>query len=63
MFKLFSSPLMGDAVFDRLEKTVRDGVTPISVFGVSDGQKIHIAAAIKEEHPLLFVAQGAVAAE
>lgn len=63
MFKLFSSPLMGDAVFDRLGKTVRDGVTPISVFGVSDGQKIHIAAAIKEEHPLLFVAQGAVAAE
>lgn len=63
MFKLFRSPLEKDADFGRLEKVVREGVSPLSVFGVSDGQKVHIATALKGDRPLLYITQGAVSAE
>lgn len=63
MFKLFRSALENSADFLRLEKNVREGVTPISVFGVSDGQKTHIATALAENRPVLFVTQGISSAE
>ncbi len=63
MFNLYKSALSKSADYCRLEKNVRDGVNPISVFGVSDSQKIHIATALSEDRPLLFVAQGEASAE
>ncbi len=63
MFRLYKGALEQSADFCRLEKNVREGVTPISVFGVSDGQKNHIATALAEERPILFVTQGISSAE
>ncbi len=63
MFRLYKQSLCENADFCRLEKNIRDGVTPISVFGVSDGQKTHIATSLAENRPLLFIAQGAASAE
>ena len=58
MFRLYKGALENSVDFNRLEKNVREGVTPISVFGVSDGQKAHIATALAEDRPVLFVTQG-----
>lgn len=63
MFRLFRNALETSADFLKLEKNIREGVTPISVFGVSDGQKTHIATALKEDRPILFVTQGISSAE
>ncbi len=63
MFNLYKQAFNENADYCRLEKNIRDGVTPISVFGVSDGQKAHIATALAENRPLLFVAQGMDSAE
>ena len=63
MLRLYKSAFEKSAEFISLEKNVRDGVTPISVFGVSDGQKIHLATALAEDRPLLFVTQGYSSAE
>ncbi len=63
MFRLYKGALENSADFSRLEKNVREGVTPISVFGVSDGQKTHIATALAEDRPVLFVTQGISSAE
>ncbi len=63
MFKLYKGALEKNADFCRLEKNIREGVTPISVFGVSDGQKTHIASALAEDRMILFVTQGISSAE
>ncbi len=63
MFNLYKNALTESADYCKLEKTIREGVSPISVFGVSDGQKIHLATALATNRPLLFVAQGAMSAE
>lgn len=63
MLRLFRNALEDSADFLRLEKNVREGVTPISVFGVSDGQKTHLATALATDRPVLFVAQGISSAE
>ena len=63
MLRLFRNALENSADFLRLEKNVREGVTPISVFGVSDGQKTHLATALTQDRPVLFVTQGISSAE
>jgi transcription-repair coupling factor (superfamily II helicase) len=63
MLRLFRSALEKSADFLRLEKNVREGVTPISVFGVSDGQKTHLASALSEDRPILYITQGLLSAE
>ncbi len=63
MFRLYRNALNESADFLKLEKNIREGVTPISVFGVSDGQKTHITTALKEDRPILFVTQGISSAE
>ncbi len=63
MFKLYKCALEKSADYCRLEKNVREGVTPISVFGVSDGQKNHIASALAEDRTILFITQGLSSAE
>ena len=63
MFQLYKNALTKSADFISLEKDVREGVSPLSVFGVSDGQKAHLAAALCEERPILFITQGAAGAE
>ncbi len=63
MFRLYKCALEKNADYCRLEKNVREGVTPISVFGVSDGQKNHIATALTENRPVLFITQGISSAE
>ena len=63
MFRLYKCALEKNADYCRLEKNVREGVTPISVFGVSDGQKNHIGTALAENRPVLFITQGISSAE
>ncbi len=63
MLRLFRSALEKSADFLRLEKNVREGVTPISVFGVSDGQKNHIVSALSDGRPFIYVTQGLLSAE
>ena len=46
MFQLYKNALTKSTDFISLEKNVREGVSPLSVFGVSDGQKTHLAAAL-----------------
>jgi len=55
MVKLYQEALKTSADYNRLEKCVREGVSPISVFGLSDGQKNHIAAALADGKGLLFI--------
>ncbi len=55
---------LGDAPeYRNLAKNIRDGVNPISVFGVSDSAKAHFAASLAEDRPILFVTQGFLRAE
>ncbi len=63
MFRLYKCALEKSADYCRLEKNVREGITPISVFGVSDGQKNHLSMALAEDRPVLFVTQGLSSAE
>lgn len=49
--------------YRNLAKNVRDGVNPISVFGVSDSAKAHFAVSLTEDRPILFVTQGFLHAE
>jgi len=63
MFNLYKQALNESADYCRLEKNVRDGVSPISVFGVSEGQKNHIASALAEGRHVLYITQGTLNAE
>ncbi len=63
MFQLYKNALTKSVDYIGLEKNVREGVSPISVFGVSDGQKTHLAAALCEDRPVLIVTQGFNSAE
>ena len=63
MFNLYKNPLQESVDYCRLEKNIRGGLSPISVFGVSDGQKTHVSAALSQDRPLMFIAQGALSAE
>ena len=49
--------------YRKLAQNIRDGVNPISVFGVSDSSKAHFAIGLTEDRPILFVTQGFLRAE
>lgn len=49
--------------YGKLAKAVRDGVSPISVFGVADSAKAHLTAAVCSERPLLIITQNFISAE
>jgi len=55
MYKLYKEALQRSADYNRLEKCVREGLSPISVFGMSESQKSHITAALAEGRGLLYV--------
>ena len=63
MADLFTAPLRADAEFKRLANAIREGVTPCSVFGVSDSQKPHMTAALASSRPVLYVTYGPERAE
>ncbi|MBP5661856.1 MAG: hypothetical protein J6X30_01720, partial [Clostridia bacterium] len=63
MQDLFREALTQSADYGRLEQKIRDGVTPVSVFGVCDGQKTHLAAALTEDRPLLVITHSLASAE
>ena len=52
MFQLYKNALTKSADFISLEKDVREGVSPLSVVGVSEVQKAQLAAALCEECPI-----------
>ena len=55
MNEIFFSPVMEDAEITRLAKSVEQGQSPCSVFGVSDSQKAHLASAVSGSRPVLYV--------
>lgn len=55
MNNIYKAPMSESADFARLCQAIREGVSPCSVFGVSDSQKVHLSAAALEGRAVLFV--------
>ncbi len=55
MYSVFKAPFIGVQDLDRLRKNIREGVSPCSVFGVSDASKPFLSALCAENKRVLYL--------
>ena len=55
MYSIFKAPFVGIGDLDRLRKNIREGVSPCSVFGVSDASKPFLAGLCAENKRILYL--------